>query len=73
LDHGDAARLTLARAAPKSGSRITYTYDFGDDWEHVIDVEAIIPAGRDLAYPRCTGGRRAAPPRTAAAPGDTRI
>ena len=62
LDHGDAARLTLARAAPKSGSRITYTYDFGDDWEHVIDVEAIIPAGRDLAYPRCTGGRRAAPP-----------
>ncbi len=62
LDHLNAARLTLAKAAPKSGSRIKYVYDFGDDWQHVIQVEAIVPADDDICYPWCIGGRRAAPP-----------
>jgi hypothetical protein len=39
-----------------------YAYDFGDDWRHDIVVEKIAPAGPGVAYPRCTGGRREAPP-----------
>jgi Plasmid pRiA4b ORF-3-like protein len=62
LEYRDARRLTLERAAPAPGSKITYLYDFGDDWQHVIQVEAIRPALDGTTYPRCTGGRRAAPP-----------
>ncbi len=41
---------------------MVYSYDFGDDWRHDIVVEKIVPAEPGVAYPRCTGGRRDAPP-----------
>lgn len=44
------------------GDRALYTYDFGDNWEHRIEVEAIESRGPDGAIPLCTAGRRAGPP-----------
>lgn len=44
-----------------AGSRFTYTYDFGDDWIHVIKVEKILPPKADAHYPRCVAGKNAAP------------
>jgi len=41
--------------------KITYIYDFGDDWKHEIVLEKILPLDENLHYPICTGGRRAAP------------
>ncbi|MEV6095134.1 plasmid pRiA4b ORF-3 family protein [Nocardia sp. NPDC051981] len=54
-------KATLEQVA-SGGAKLVYTYDFGDDWEHTILVEHIGPAEATAEYPRCTGGRRAAPP-----------
>jgi hypothetical protein len=58
----DEATATLAQVAGGERAKVVYLYDFGDDWRHDIVVEAIIPAEPGVAYPRCTGGRRDAPP-----------
>lgn len=57
LDESAAPLLTAFEART-----LTYTYDFGDSWEHRIDLEDVRPAVPGVAYPRCIGGRRAAPP-----------
>lgn len=41
--------------------KITYTYDFGDDWEHLIVLERILPPEADVPYPRCVKVRHLAP------------
>lgn len=38
-----------------------YIYDMGDDWNHQIRLEKIIPR-EDVTYPRCLAGKRACPP-----------
>jgi len=62
LGHRAEAPVTLEQVAPAANSKIRYTYDFGDDWEHDILVEKVLDRNETTAYPRCTGGRRAAPP-----------
>jgi hypothetical protein len=57
-----AKGVTLEQVASAPGTKLTYTYDFGDDWEHTINVEKTLPREQAAIYPRCTGGRRAAPP-----------
>ena len=39
-----------------------YTYDFGDDWEHKIQLEKILPRDIKVKYPICVKGKRACPP-----------
>ena len=36
-DVADQRRITLARLVKSGVKRFTYTYDFGDDWEHLVD------------------------------------
>jgi len=43
-------------------SRLRYTYDFGDWWDHELEVVGIHPADPDERYPRCLSGARACPP-----------
>ena len=62
LGHRSENPVTLEQVAPATGDKVTYTYDFGDDWEHEILVEKIADPQPLAGYPRCTGGRRAAPP-----------
>lgn len=56
-------RLHEALAAP--GDRISYRYDFGDGWEHTVELEALLdPATRAT----CLAGRRACPPEDCGGP-----
>lgn len=41
--------------------RLLYKYDYGDGWDHVIELEKILPPDPELKLPVCTAGRQAAP------------
>ncbi len=43
-------------------SRAGYTYDFGDGWEHFLELEKILPRDKNVRYPICVTGKRACPP-----------
>jgi hypothetical protein len=61
----DAAATTLRALALSAGAAFVYRYDFGDDWEHEILVEAVRPrdAGDgEAAWPVLLDGARAGPP-----------
>lgn len=44
------------------GDKFLYIYDFGDDWRHELEIEAILPPDPKGFYPDCIAGARACPP-----------
>ncbi len=44
------------------GDRFPYIYDFGDNWEHDVLFEKILPREKGARYPQCIAGKRACPP-----------
>jgi hypothetical protein len=46
----------------------SYTYDFGDNWLHEIEIEEIFPVEAGLKYPKCMDGARACPPEDCSGP-----
>jgi hypothetical protein len=61
-DVGDEARVLIKSALPREGSRCGYVYDFGDDWQHLVEVEKILAVEEGVNYPRCIKAVRACPP-----------
>jgi hypothetical protein len=51
----------LRELVPRVRTKFKFIYDFGDNWEHDLEVEKILPPEPRVAYPRCTGGARADP------------
>ncbi len=43
-------------------SRFSYDYDFGDNWEHELLIEKVLPEEKGVRYPLCLDGARACPP-----------
>lgn len=62
IDIEDEDRMTLDRLQLGEKSKFLYQYDFGDDWEHDILVEKILPRVAGRHYPVCVKGKRACPP-----------
>jgi hypothetical protein len=43
-------------------ARADYLYDFGDSWEHTVELEKILAREKNNKYPLCIDGKRACPP-----------
>ena len=59
----DERHFTVGQLLKAVRHKLEYMYDFGDQWHHLIQVEAIEPAtqANSANLPLCTGGRCAAP------------
>jgi hypothetical protein len=61
-DMEDEVGVKLNKLLKKEKQKIRYIYDFGDDWEHVIELEKILTSDTASSKPKCITGRRACPP-----------
>jgi len=57
-----AARMTLQDLLRPRVTRLGYTYDMGDCWEHQLTLTKPRPADPAVAYPRYIAGENPAPP-----------
>jgi len=60
-NHGCEASTDPSRCTAR-GTEFEYVYDFGDDWEHDLLLEAILQPDPNIPYPRCIAGERNCPP-----------
>ncbi len=68
LEYVDYRKITLSRLLTAKGEILHYDYDFGDGWEHKIELLDIID-DRPLKHPQCLDGERACPPEDCGGPG----
>ena len=57
-----ASRTRLRDVLTPGMTRIDYTYDFGDNWEHSLIVSDVRSGDPSTAYPRFIEGERDCPP-----------
>jgi len=57
-----ARKTRLSQVLHEEGQKFRYIYDYGDNWEHEIEVEEISEPEPNVFYPVCIGGERAFPP-----------
>ena len=70
-EYESSTAFTLADLQLKIAQRFVYTYDFGDDWRHIITVESFLPMPSPHEgdwSPRLMAGERAAPPEDSGGP-----
>lgn len=59
LDRG----FRLAEILGTTVQSFSYTYDFGDNWQHVVTVEELLKPDPEFnTWPICLGGQHACPP-----------
>jgi len=62
LERLDETKHRLCDLLPKPKTKCVYTYDFGDNWEHDIVLEKLLPADKRLARAEVLAGENACPP-----------
>jgi len=58
----DAKKTRIRNVLPGVGAEFEYEYDFGDDWQHDLLLEAVMQSDPDTMCPRCLAGERSCPP-----------
>jgi len=56
-----AGDVLLSSHFKRKGSKCIYVYDFGDYWQHVVELKQSVELGQDF-HRRLVGGARAFPP-----------
>ena len=66
----DACGTRLSAVLPTENRRprVSYEYDFGDEWIHQLIVEERFLPKAGVKYPICAGGQRACPPEDCGGP-----
>jgi hypothetical protein len=62
MDYANEAMVPLHSVLTEEGSKVRYEYDFGDGWEHEIQLEKMLPGDGAGPLPRCTRAARQCPP-----------
>ena len=57
----DMSKVQINKELKNPKDKVSYTYDFGDSWEHIILLEKIVPYDKTIQYPICTTGKRNGP------------
>ncbi len=68
LDAEDSRKVKLSQLVDSGVKNFTYTYDFGDNWDHFITLEKTLVAEPGVHYPRCVAGKMACPPEDCGGP-----
>lgn len=58
----DAEETQIGELITEEKQKCLYTYDFGDDWEHELVLEKVLPIDEEILVPTCLKGKRACPP-----------
>jgi len=59
---GNEKKFKLGQLVDQGVKKLRYVYDMGDNWEHDVQIEKVLPAEPGVDYPRCVAGKRAGPP-----------
>jgi Plasmid pRiA4b ORF-3-like protein len=66
VDEGETGipeeQVRLDEVLVEVGDRLWYCYDFGDGWQHVVELEAVLPRPDSPGRAVCTDGRRPGAP-----------
>ncbi|PWK53975.1 plasmid pRiA4b ORF-3 family protein [Pleionea mediterranea] len=60
--------IRIEQLLKKEKQSLIYEYDFGDGWEHKIELEAILPFEASDQLPICIDGSRSCPPEDVGGP-----
>jgi len=58
----DQAGVRISALVNETGDSLRYVYDFGDWWEHRIELQLVRPFAAGEMLPRCLDGARCGPP-----------
>jgi hypothetical protein len=58
----DYSKIKLSSFLKEEKDKFKYEYDFGDNWEHYIILEKILPVDENTKYPVCLTGKMNCPP-----------
>lgn len=58
----DAQETQVGELITEEKQKCVYTYDFGDDWDHQLVLEKILPIDEKITVPTCQKGKLACPP-----------